>query len=338
MMKIRLRLLQCILIFSVCSTISISCSTEKNTEEPLADVMPTIITQPAAPEPVCSGSGSQAISILVKPIDGAILKYVWRKNGLAIVNNGVIAGQSTPTLKLVNPKFEDAGNYDVVVSNGTSQVVSNTFAITIRDSNSVPTVVGAAGKTWMAYNLGSTTIASSASDYNSYGANFQWGRRSDGHELIRWKSNIEGSSVNSNSQVLSDKDVPDTSGFIPTPQSYISTDWRLPGNDNLWQGINGINNPCPCGFRLPTDEEFTAEIVAAGITNATSAFKSPLKLVMAGMRDGRNGILDFVGRNGYYWTSSLDGKSAKMRYFVNNSTASNPGWRSFGYSIRCIKN
>ncbi len=36
-------------------------------------------------------------------------------------------------------------------------------------------------------------------------------------------------------------------------------DWRSPQNDNLWQGVNGINNPCPSGYRLPTEAELEAE-------------------------------------------------------------------------------
>ncbi len=36
-------------------------------------------------------------------------------------------------------------------------------------------------------------------------------------------------------------------------------DWLVPQNSNLWQGINGTNNPCPSGYRLPTENEWEAE-------------------------------------------------------------------------------
>ncbi|MEA3448519.1 MAG: hypothetical protein U9Q98_08760, partial [Bacteroidota bacterium] len=40
----------------------------------------------------------------------------------------------------------------------------------------------ATGKVWMDKNLGASQVADSSNDYNAYGALFQWGRLSDGHE------------------------------------------------------------------------------------------------------------------------------------------------------------
>lgn len=41
--------------------------------------------------------------------------------------------------------------------------------------------------------------------------------------------------------------------FILEPN--VPYDWRNPKNDNLWHGVSGTNNPCPTGFRLPTERE-----------------------------------------------------------------------------------
>ncbi len=336
MYKNNLRLLKKISIIIVFLNV-ISCSSEKSNEE-MPEITPTILVQPTSPDRICAGSGTQIMSVSVTSVEGVSFKYVWRKNGVEISNNQIIQGQGTATLTLINTTISDAGNYDVVISNGKKEVVSTPVVVSVRDSGVIATVVGAAGKTWMAYNLGASKIATSANDKDAYGNNFQWGRSNDGHEEIRWMSNIDGSSKYIATNVLANNDIPSSPSFIITKDSNVSTDWRQPGNDNLWQGVNGINNPCPCGFRLPTEAEFDAEVKAAGITNAITAFNSPLKLVTAGMRDGRNGILDFEGRNGYYWTSSVDGSLAKMRYFLNTSTANNVSKRSFGYSIRCIKN
>ena len=61
-------------------------------------------------------------------------------------------------------------------------------------------------------------------------------------------------------------------------------DWRSPQNDNLWQGVNGINNPCPSGYRIPTEAELDAERLSWSSDNSAGAIASALKLPMAGYR------------------------------------------------------
>jgi formylglycine-generating enzyme required for sulfatase activity len=53
-------------------------------------------------------------------------------------------------------------------------------------------------------------------------------------------------------------------------------DWRNPQNDNLWQGVSGTNNPCPSGYRLPTEAEWEAERQNWSSNNTAGAFASPL--------------------------------------------------------------
>ncbi len=88
----------------------------------------------------------------------------------------------------------------------------------------VTTVTGAGGGVWMDRNLGASQVATSSTDANSYGALFQWGRLSDGHE-------DRGSS---NTTTLSSSDEPCHDDFITNSASPY--DWRSPANDNLWQG------------------------------------------------------------------------------------------------------
>lgn len=77
-------------------------------------------------------------------------------------------------------------------------------------------------------------------------------------------------------------------------------DWRMPLNNNLWQGESGINNPCPQGYRLPNETEmtalFSAESIICGITVASSslAFSSP------GTRSYFNAMVSSVGTTGNY--------------------------------------
>jgi hypothetical protein len=41
-----------------------------------------------------------------------------------------------------------------------------------------------------------------------------------------------------------------------TPFNWLSTQ-----DNTLWQGVNGTNNPCPTGYRLPTSAEWQAELM-----------------------------------------------------------------------------
>jgi uncharacterized protein (TIGR02145 family) len=194
------------------------------------------------------------------------------------------------------------------------------------------------GKTWMDRNLGATQVAVSSEDYLAYGSLFQWGRLADGHEVINWTSST-GSDDAEQSNVtatLSFTDDPGHGDFITT--GSLPYDWRSPQNDNLWQGVIGINNPCPSGYRLPTDAEWEAERTSWGSNNAAGAFASPLKLPVAGYRGGSDGYLYNVGSYGFYWSSTLSSPHSRNLYFYISYASTYGNSRAYGYSVRCIKN
>ena len=181
------------------------------------------------------------------------------------------------------------------------------------------------GHTWMDRNLGATRAATSSNDYQAYGDLYQWGRRSDGHE----KRNSPTTST------MSGSDQPAHGRFI-VPYN-IPWDWRSPQNDHLWQGEEGINNPCPFGYRVPTEAEWNAERLSWSSNNAAGAIDSPLKLVMAGGRSSTDGSLLYVGTYGGYWSSTDSGNYARSFRFGSSSADVFTGHRSFGRSVRCIK-
>lgn len=186
------------------------------------------------------------------------------------------------------------------------------------------------GKTWMDRNLGATRAAISSTDAESYGDLYQWGRRADGHQI---RNSITTST-------LSSTDVPGNANFILLP-NYSPYDWRSPQNSNLWQGVNGVNNPCPSGYRLPTETEWNAERLSwTSQNNASGAFASPLKLPLAGRRDipGINGSLYGVGGSGYYWCSTVSSTDSRVIAFGSISADMGTSYRAVGMSIRCIKN
>jgi uncharacterized protein (TIGR02145 family) len=181
------------------------------------------------------------------------------------------------------------------------------------------------GKTWMDRNLGATRAAINSSDADAYGDLYQWGRRADGHQCRN----------SGTTTTLSSVDQPIHSSFILAPNSPF--DWRSPQNDNLWQGVNGINNPCPSGYRLPTDAELIAERLSWSSNNATGAINSPLKWPLAGLRYGSSGSIFGEGTNANYWSSSVNINIARILIFSSGNANMMTGLRADGSSVRCIK-
>lgn len=190
----------------------------------------------------------------------------------------------------------------------------------------IPVVTSLTGKIWMDRNLGATQVATSSSDAASFGDLYQWGRLTDGHE----KRNSLTTTV------MSTSDVPGNGFFIIHANGI--PDWRSPSNDNLWQGVNGINNPCPTGFRLPTLLEWTEEKATWTQQNAAGALASPLKLPVASYRDFVDGSI--TAGFGVYWSSTALSAPSHAYYllFDNFQLFTYPINRDYGMSVRCIKN
>jgi uncharacterized protein (TIGR02145 family) len=178
------------------------------------------------------------------------------------------------------------------------------------------------GKIWMDRNLGARQVATSSTDTNSYGDLYQWGRGSDGHQCRN----------SATTATLSSGDVPGHGDFIKG-----SDDWRSPENTNLWQGVNGQNNPCPSLYRLPTETEINAERLSWSSNNSAGAFGSPLRLPMAGNRSNSNGSLSSVGSYGRYWSSTVSGSNARYLDFYSSHASMGTRNRAYGYSVRCLK-
>jgi uncharacterized protein (TIGR02145 family) len=210
----------------------------------------------------------------------------------------------------------------------------NEVSFTTEAAFAFNTVIGANGKIWIDRNLGATQVASSGTDVASYGDLYQWGRGTDGHQKR----------TSPTTSTLATTDSPGHGNFIINPNQ--PNPWRSgQQNNNLWQGVNGVNNPCPNGYRLPTETEWKAEIASWNNKNADGAFSSPLKLPRSGGRTDTNGQLFVVGTWGRYWSSTIDGTGVALLYFYNGPINNMPdGWasidynnRAFGACVRCIK-
>jgi uncharacterized protein (TIGR02145 family) len=174
-------------------------------------------------------------------------------------------------------------------------------------------------------NLGASQVATSSTDAAAYGDLYQWGRCSDGHEKR----------TSGTTSTRSSTDTPGHGNFITT--STASRDWRSSQNGGLWQGVAGTNNPCPTGYRLPTDVELDNERSSWSSNNTAGAFASPLKLVVAGFRSYSYATLNSVGSYGFYWSSTVSGTNARNLLFDSGGATMYINYRANGYSVRCIK-
>jgi uncharacterized protein (TIGR02145 family) len=188
------------------------------------------------------------------------------------------------------------------------------------------TVVGANGKVWMDRNLGASQVATSSTDSAGFGDLYQWGRAKDGHQLR----------TSATTATLASVDKPATSDFITNKTG--TQDWRNPQNSTFWQGVNGSNNPCPTGFRLPTVAEWNLEIAGWNSNTNVGAFVSSLKLPMAGSRSASTGDISLAGSGGYYWTSTLDGTRSRVVVISEAQAFVSTSVRGDGKSVRCIRN
>jgi hypothetical protein len=191
--------------------------------------------------------------------------------------------------------------------------------------------------TWLDRNLGATRIPSSATDTSAgtTGYLIQWGRDLDGHQFRKLSNGTNGSdedaSVDYKTNTLATSAQPGHSKFITInadPENWLATP-----DANLWQGTNGVNNPCPAGYRLPTKDDFNVD----NFNNSADIYAA-LKLNYAGRRYNLNGSIAFVGEKAFYWSSTVDGEKTYVLYFRSNDEFfTYSTLRANGLSVRCVK-
>ena len=191
----------------------------------------------------------------------------------------------------------------------------------------------ATGRIWMDRNLGAYRQAISSTDTQAYGCLFQMGRSSiGGHADMNRGSgtaSTASTAVNSTSTTL-------VSSNSQTNLFVVGGNWETNDSSSLWVGIGAINNPCPSGYRLPTEAEASAMIDGdkyAGMINT-------LKFTFAGRRDRLDGSIAEVGSTGVYWTSLAGGsfQASSYHFFSDTTTYKNQArYKSSGFSVRCIK-
>ncbi|MGV4462752.1 hypothetical protein ACQ1PR_04095, partial [Ornithobacterium rhinotracheale] len=219
-------------------------------------------------------------------------------------------------------------------------------------------IEGPDGRTWLNNNLGAEYArvgspyfnpmkqAESSNDWKAYGSLFQWQRKPDGHELYIWNSGENQPMPKyERKHYYESRDFnswdANTNEFIGGSDAFPNWN-RLNEPRDLWtQGKN--NNPCPNGYHVPSDAEFTnlkrkimgEELNIENTRNKSLAFNSVLKFPGDKGYFSQNGSwhrYPFQGTT--YWTSDY-----RIRNKIDNNLpgvdyTSGP---ASAFTLRCIK-
>ncbi len=148
-------------------------------------------------------------------------------------------------------------------------------------------------------------------------------------------------------------------GLLRSPAFCVYSNmqkYQLPyGKLYNWYAVNDSRGLCPIGWRVPSSNDWRTLIEYLGGSDiAGYKLKSENGwrnngqgdnlLMFNGLPVGSRtsyGISKGFGFHGYFWTTTLSGKDDAVGYFMryyDRSLNEGIGNKSYGYSVRCIKN
>ena len=222
----------------------------------------------------------------------------------------------------------------VTVKDGSTEVktytvwrgASNTPYLTGNATNPYYTAIKRGTNWWAPVNCGAKHVAlNGMADTDGIGNIYQWGREDE--------TNFGGGTIvgtTSNSTPNNNK------FYTPSGGTY---EWLSTRNDALWK--NGVNDPCPEGYRVPTIADLNTWIngdFSGGLLKIKADSGYPdLVLPAAGNRICSAGGEYGRGTNGYYWSSSVSGSNASYVTFSSATVVADTYYRAQGFSLRCIR-
>lgn len=220
--------------------------------------------------------------------------------------------------------------------------------------------------TMMDRNLGATSAT--PGDVGALGLLYQWGRKDPFLGSSSISSNaMAKSTITWPSPVSTNSSRGKVSYVTANPTTFVSAssspyDWHYSSRDNtLWttsDKTKSIYDPCPAGWRVPDGGSNGVWSKAKGSssyfsntyssTNEGMNFSgkfgsaSTIWYPASGRRESLDGSLRYVGGSVSCWSASPVGGSSNGAYILNFYDdgcveTSNYGGRSYGFSVRCVR-
>jgi hypothetical protein len=174
----------------------------------------------------------------------------------------------------------------------------------------VTNVPGETTKCWISSNLGSDQQATAVNDATEASAGWYW----QFNRLQGYKHD----------------------GTVRTPNTaWVST-------INEYTNWTSANDPCTSQlggtWRIPTTTEWTNVDGVGGWTNWNGPWNSALKMHAAGFLYYTTGALSYRGSDGRYWSSTQSNNSqSSCLSFISTSSQISSYPKTFGFTLRCIK-
>jgi hypothetical protein len=103
-----------------------------------------------------------------------------------------------------------------------------------------------------------------------------------------------------------------------------------------------VNDPCAIelgdGWRIPTNSEWENVDAYGNWWNWDGPWNSALKIHAAGLVEHGDGTLNFRGSSGFYWSNvQTDNSAGQILNIMNGYCGMGHGYKTYGFSVRCLK-